>query len=180
MSSPDACLPIKASSRAGSAEARPGSNPPSASSGVPGRRLQGALTCGFSLPVVTARARREPGDPVLMRTQRGPSLSGARWKHGHAADGAAISALAIPLALVVLLRAPAMQMEFAADPVDFVSEAGHSLLPLGRCHPLSARQCAFLPAVVTRTTTQIGAKLPESTRASESPGSASSLSGTCA
>ena len=118
------------------------SNPPSASFGVPGRRHKGALTWSLSLPVVTARARREPRVPDAMRTQRGPSLSGARWKHGHAADGAAISALAIPLALVVLLRPPAMHMELAADPVDFVSEAGHGLLPLGRCHPLSARQCA--------------------------------------
>ena len=49
------------------------SNPASSSSGVAGRRLQGALTCGFSLPVVTARTRREPGVPDLMRTQRGPA-----------------------------------------------------------------------------------------------------------
>jgi hypothetical protein len=48
-------------------------NPPPASSGVPGQRHHGALTWRFSLPVVTARARREPGVPDLMRTQRGPA-----------------------------------------------------------------------------------------------------------
>jgi hypothetical protein len=49
------------------------SNPLSSSSGVAGRRLQGAWTCEFSLPVVTARARQEPGVPDLMWTQRGPA-----------------------------------------------------------------------------------------------------------
>jgi hypothetical protein len=42
-------------------------------SGGPGRRHQGALTCRFSLPVVTARARWEPGVPAVKRTHRGPA-----------------------------------------------------------------------------------------------------------
>lgn len=65
----------------------------------------------------------------------GTSLSGARWKHGHAADGAAITALALPLALIVLLRAPAMHVELAADSMEPVSEAGHGMSPRA-AHPV--------------------------------------------
>jgi hypothetical protein len=57
-------------------ERRPrGSNPPSDSSSGPGRRYEGAVTWRFSVPVVTARARRGPGVPGVMRTQRGPLVS---------------------------------------------------------------------------------------------------------
>jgi hypothetical protein len=49
-----------------------GSNPGSDSSVTAGRRHEHALICGFSLPLVTTRARREPGVPGVMRTQCGP------------------------------------------------------------------------------------------------------------
>jgi hypothetical protein len=48
------------------------SNPESDSSACAGQRHDGALTCGFSLPLVTARARRVPEVAGVMRTQRGP------------------------------------------------------------------------------------------------------------
>jgi hypothetical protein len=118
---------------------------------------EGAPTCGCVTPVVTACARLEPAVPDAVGTQHGPAplrseaagpLPDTRWKHGHPTDGAAVSALAVPLALVVLLRAPAMHVELAADPMELVAEAGHGLLPegghrlgtdnalpLGGCHP---------------------------------------------
>jgi hypothetical protein len=71
-----------------------------------------------------------------------------------------------------------MQVEFAADPVEPVAEAGHGLLP--RAVPSSRpQQCASAKGVVTRTTTQTGAKrfklLPR--RQGQQP-VASSVSGT--
>jgi len=51
------------------------SSPPPASPAAAGPRRDGVLTCEFSLPVVTAHARREPGVPGVMRTQRGPERS---------------------------------------------------------------------------------------------------------
>ena len=47
-------------------------NPEPDSSARAGRSHERALTCGFSLPLVTARARREPEVAGVMRTQRGP------------------------------------------------------------------------------------------------------------
>jgi hypothetical protein len=45
-----------------------GSNPPRSPPAAAGRRGDGALTCGLSMPVVTARTRRAPGVPGVMRT----------------------------------------------------------------------------------------------------------------
>ena len=41
-----------------------------------------ALTCGFSLPLVTTRARRVPEVAGVMRTQRGPLGSGPLLQMG--------------------------------------------------------------------------------------------------
>jgi hypothetical protein len=76
--------------------------------------------------------------------------------------GAAVSALAIPPALVVLLRAPAMHMELAADPVSLVSEAGHGLLPQGGT--ILATDNALPARVVIGTTTQIDVRPSEPIR----------------
>jgi hypothetical protein len=66
----DACLVGKG--RRPAAAVRWDSNPPSGSSGVPGRHDEGAPTCNFTIPIVTARAHREPGVPGVIQTQCGP------------------------------------------------------------------------------------------------------------
>jgi len=48
-------------------------NPEPDSSARAGRCHERALTCGFTLPLVTARDRREPEVAGVMRTQRGPA-----------------------------------------------------------------------------------------------------------
>jgi hypothetical protein len=57
---------------AGAGRRRWDSNPPLGFSSGAGRRCEGPSTCRFILPVVTARARREPGVPGVTRTQHGP------------------------------------------------------------------------------------------------------------
>ena len=53
-----------------------GSNPAPGYSVASGQGGEGHVTCDSRSPKLTARARREPGVPNLMRTQRGPGVSG--------------------------------------------------------------------------------------------------------
>jgi hypothetical protein len=117
-----------------------GSNPVRCCFSVRRRSRRRPAACHPYLPTVTARAHRGPAAPGAVRTQRGPGSlrNGRRPIRSH---GAAVSALAIQLALIVPLKAPAMQVKLAADPVEPVAEAGHGLLP--RAVPSSRpQQCA--------------------------------------
>jgi hypothetical protein len=58
-----------------SATVRWDSNPHSSHASGRGRGREGAATCGFSAPVVPARARRRPAVPPAVGTQRGPGES---------------------------------------------------------------------------------------------------------
>jgi hypothetical protein len=100
------------------------------------------VTCDPYSPTVTARARRGPAVPGAVRTKRGPVplRNGRRPIRGH---GAAVSAFAIQLALIVPLKAPAMQVQLAANPVEPVAEPGHGLLP--RALPSSRPDNALPP-----------------------------------
>jgi hypothetical protein len=117
-----------------------GSNPVRCCSAVRGRSRGRPVACDPYWPTVTARAHRGPAVPGAVRTQCGP-VSLRNGRRPIRSYGAAVSALAIQLALIVPLESPAMQVEFAADPVEPVAEAGHGLLP--RAVPSSRpQQCA--------------------------------------
>jgi hypothetical protein len=115
-------------------------NPAPACFVVQGQDGERPLTCDSRMPAVTAGARREPAGPGAVRTQHGPAFlrNGRRPIRSH---GAAVSALAIQLALIVPLKAPAMQVKLAANPMEPVLEPGHWPAPSGSAG-LSARQCA--------------------------------------
>ena len=80
---------------------------------------------------------RTPGWPTMRShtARRGPSLPDAWWEHGHPTDGAAVSALAIPLALIVLLRAPSDARGACSGPSGACLGGWTWPAPLGRRHP---------------------------------------------
>jgi hypothetical protein len=90
---------------------------------------------------------------------------GKAYPNGAAGGRSAVSALAIQLALIVPLKAPAMQVELAADPMELVEEAGHGLLPWAVSSTiLLASTMRFRRGVVTQTITQTGAERSEPIR----------------
>jgi hypothetical protein len=130
----DACLVGKGGRPA--AVGLRGSNPVQCCFLIRGRSGGRPVTCDLYSPTVTARARQGPAVLGAVRTRRGSvSLrNGGRPIRRH---GAAVSALAIQLALIVPLKAPAVQVELAANPVEPVAKAGHGLLPW-RCRPVGS------------------------------------------
>jgi hypothetical protein len=115
-----------------------GSNPVQCCFLIGGRSGGRPVTCDPYSPTVTARARRGPAVLGAVRTQRGPvSLrNGGRPIRRH---GAAVSALAIQLALIVPLKAPAVQVELAANPVSLSRRLGMACsLGGASCRPDSA------------------------------------------
>ena len=108
------------------------------------------MTCDSDSPTVTVHARRGPAVPDAVRTQRGPASlrNGRRPIRSHRP---AISALAIQLALTVPLKAPAMQAQLAANPVEPVAEAGHVAPTWPQAHVQTLACCQGLGNLRTRT-----------------------------
>jgi hypothetical protein len=115
------------------------------------------VTWEFAVSVVTAHDRCDPRLPDVIRTQHGPGSlrNGRRPIRSH---GAAVSALAIQLAPIIPLKAPAMQVQLQRTQWS-LSRRLDMACSLGRCHPLDPTM-RFRRGVVTWTTTQTGASAP--------------------
>jgi hypothetical protein len=144
----------------------------------PGRSGERSVTCDSDSPTVSARAHRGPAVPGAVRTQRGPASlrNGGRPIRSHRP---AISALAIQLALIVPLKAPAMQAQVAANPVEPVAEAGRVAPRWPQAHVQTLACCQGLGNLRTRTPPTMAKTAPTTSVQIPAPTGAAISSDSC-